>query len=194
MANYSGALLYSALALATFLAFAGSLGNEFVSFDDYYYIVNNPHVANGLTFESVRWAFTSWYASNWHPLTWLSHTLDCEVFGLAAWGHHLVNLLFHIASVLLLLRLLLKTTGRLWASFFVAAVFALHPLRVESVAWAAERKDVLSVFFLHPHNNSLPAIRRAQGLGQLSVAGSGFCPRSCLQAHFGCIAVCPFAA
>ncbi|MGA2465783.1 MAG: tetratricopeptide repeat protein [Thermodesulfobacteriota bacterium] len=120
---------------------------EFVSFDDYPYVAENPYVKAGLTFKSVTWAFTAMHANNWHPLTWLSHMLDCELYGLNPAGHHLTNLLFHIGNTLLLFLVLKWMTGILWRSGFVAALFALHPLHVESVAWVAERKDVLSTFF-----------------------------------------------
>src|ERR1017187_7691058 len=97
--------------------------------------------------ESIRWAFTSSFSSNWHPLTWLSHMLDCQLYGLRPAGHHITNLLFHIANSLLLFGLLRRLTGVIWPSAFAAALFALHPLHVESVAWVSERKDVLSAFF-----------------------------------------------
>ena len=111
------------------------------------YITGNAHVTSGLTWTNVVWAFTSGEAANWHPLTWVSHMIDCDLYGTNPAGHHLTNLLFHIANTLLLFLLLKEITGALWRSFFVAALFAWHPLHVESVAWAAERKDVLSAFF-----------------------------------------------
>lgn len=120
---------------------------QFVNFDDNTYITNNLQVQSGLTLESIKWAFTSLENSNWHPLTWLSHMLDYQLFALEPAGHHIVNSLFHIANTLLLFWLLWIMTGNLVPSAFVAALFALHPLHVESVAWAAERKDVLSSFF-----------------------------------------------
>jgi len=123
------------------------LRNDFIKYDDSQYISDNPRVLNGLTWANAVWAFSTGYASNWHPLTWLSHMLDVELFGLNPRGHHLTNLLFHIANTLLLLLLLNRMTERDWCSFFVAALFALHPLHVESVAWVAERKDLLSGFF-----------------------------------------------
>jgi tetratricopeptide (TPR) repeat protein len=104
-------------------------------------------VQKGLTWTGIKWAFTTGHASNWHPLTWLSHMADCELFGLNPGAHHLVNVLFHTANVVLLLMLLLRLTGELWPAAFVAALFAWHPLHVESVAWISERKDVLSTFF-----------------------------------------------
>jgi Flp pilus assembly protein TadD len=121
--------------------------HQFVSFDDGMYILENPHVRTGLTGEGFIWAVTSTYATNWHPLTWLSHMLDVQLFGLRPGPHHLVNVLFHAINAVLLFLLLLRMTGAYWQSALVAALFALHPLHVESVAWVAERKDVLSAFF-----------------------------------------------
>ena len=120
---------------------------EFNNYDDAQYITGNPHVQSGLTAGNVRWAFTTGYASNWHPLTWLSHMLDCQLYGLNPAGPHVTNLFFHLANTLLLFGLLRRMTGAVWRSAFVAALFALHPMHVESVAWVAERKDVLSAFF-----------------------------------------------
>jgi tetratricopeptide (TPR) repeat protein len=139
--------IYLALVLFTFVAFEQIRHNNFVNYDDNLYVTENPHVKAGITHESVVWAFTTSHASNWHPLTWLSHMLDCELFGLNPHWHHLTNLFFHIANTLLLFWVLKKMTGRIWPSVFVAAAFALHPLHVESVAWVAERKDVLSTLF-----------------------------------------------
>ena len=118
-----------------------------MNFDDGKYILENPHVRTGLTAEGFIWAFTSTYASNWHPLTWLSHMLDVQLFELDPGPHHLVNVVFHAINTVLLFLLLLRMTGAYWQSVFIAALFALHPLHVESVAWVAERKDVLSAFF-----------------------------------------------
>lgn len=140
-------LICLGLILATAIAFEPVRHNDFVSYDDAMYVTENPRVNQGLSLESLRWAFTTTHASNWHPLTWLSHMLDCELFGLNPLWHHLVNLLFHTANTLLLFWILTKLTGAVWPSAFVAAAFALHPLHVESVAWVAERKDVLSTFF-----------------------------------------------
>ena len=120
---------------------------DFVNLDDKMYILENRHVLSGLTIDGVKWAFTSVYASNWHPLTWLSHMLDVDLFGVNAGRFHLVNVFFHIACTLLLFLILDRMTGAPWRSAFVAALFALHPLHVESGAWIAERKDVLSAFF-----------------------------------------------
>jgi len=118
-----------------------------ISFDDNVYITQNSFVQKGLCSESIIWAFTTGRASNWHPVTWLSHILDFELYGMNPGGHHLTNLLFHIINALLLFFFFRQMTGALWQSSFVAALFALHPLHVESVAWISERKDVLSTFF-----------------------------------------------
>jgi tetratricopeptide (TPR) repeat protein len=137
----------AALVLATLIAYAPLVRNGFTSLDDDVYVTANPHVTSGLTRENVRWALTTGHAANWHPVTWLSHMLDVQLFGLHATGHHLVSLALHAATAVLLFRLVLRTTSAPWASAFVAAAFALHPQHVESVAWAAERKDVLCAFF-----------------------------------------------
>jgi Tfp pilus assembly protein PilF len=121
--------------------------HDFVNFDDNEYITANRHVQTGLTSGNIIWAFTTFYASNWHPLTWISHMLECQLFGLRPAGYHIVNLFFHIANSLLLFLILHRMTKAIWQSAFVAAVFAIHPLHVESVAWVAERKDVLSTLF-----------------------------------------------
>jgi protein O-mannosyl-transferase len=136
-----------ALAIGTFILYLPVTHNGFINFDDDAYITNNPHVVAGLTWQGIIWAFKTTYAANWHPLTWISHMVDCQLFGLNASDHHLVNVLFHTANTLLLFFLLNTMTGALWRSAFVAALFAWHPMHVESVAWASERKDVLSAFF-----------------------------------------------
>jgi len=120
---------------------------DFIGYDDELYVTENLNVQKGLTIEGLIWAFTTFHSANWHPLTWLSHMLDCELYGLNPTGHHWTNVQFHIANTLLLFFILFKMTGALRRSAFVAAFFALHPLHVESVAWVAERKDVLSTFF-----------------------------------------------
>lgn len=119
----------------------------FTGWDDPGYVTDNPRVTAGLTLDGVRWALTSGYFANWHPLTWMSHMLDVQLFGLSAGAHHLVNLLLHVADTLLLFGVLARTTGAAGRSAVVAALFAVHPMHVESVAWVAERKDVLSTFF-----------------------------------------------
>jgi tetratricopeptide (TPR) repeat protein len=140
-------LIYFFLALACIIAFANVLECGFINFDDDTYVTENSRVNGGFSWGSVVWAFTTSHFSNWHPLTWLSHMADCQFFGIKARGHHLTNLLFHIANTLLLFAVLKKMTGAIWASAFAASFFALHPLHVESVAWVSERKDVLSGFF-----------------------------------------------
>jgi len=135
------------LALATLCAYWNVFSAGFVEYDDPYYVVQNAHVQNGFDSESLRWAFTTKDCGNWHPLTWLSHILDCSLYGLNPTGHHATNLIIHILNSILLFLLLQRMTGAQWRSAFVATLFALHPLHVESVAWVAERKDVLSTLF-----------------------------------------------
>jgi tetratricopeptide (TPR) repeat protein len=131
----------------TWLVFGQTLHFEFINFDDGSYVYENPDVTRGLTLTGIVRAFTRVHAANWHPLTWISHMLDCQLYGLDSGGHHLTNVLMHAASAVLLFLVLQRMTGLLWRSAFVAAVFAIHPLRVESVAWVSERKDVLSGLF-----------------------------------------------
>ncbi|UCF43904.1 MAG: tetratricopeptide repeat protein [Planctomycetota bacterium] len=140
-------LIYIALAAGTFAAFEPALHNDFVGYDDPYYVTDNPNVNVGLTRKSIAYALTAAHGAIWNPVTTLSHMLDCQLFGLNPFWHHLTSLLFHVASTLLLFGILKRMTGSLWPSAFVAAAFALHPLRLESVAWVSSRKDVLSVFF-----------------------------------------------
>jgi tetratricopeptide (TPR) repeat protein len=135
------------LAAITFAVFGQTLGHEFVNYDDGLYVYDNPAVVAGLSLKGIEWAFTHIVASNWQPLTMMSHMLDCQLYGLSPGGHHLTNVLLHTASVIVLFLVLRRMTGLLWRAAFVAAVFAIHPLRVESVAWVAERKDVLSGLF-----------------------------------------------
>ena len=130
-----------------FAVYLHVLTSGFVYYDDQVYVNGNLHVQRGLTWENVKWAFCTPTAPYWHPVTWLSHMLDCELYGLKPWGHHLTNLLFHIANTFMVFLVLWRMTGAYWRSWLVAALFGLHPLHVESVAWVAERKDVLSTFF-----------------------------------------------
>ena len=146
--KHPAGLVSLALAVVTLAVYAPVVRYEFIEFDDDLYVTGNLQVQNGLSFAGALWAFRTFHACNWHPLTWLSHMLDCSVFGLSAGGHHLVNLLFHTANTVLLFLLLRRLTGALWRPALVAALFAWHPLHVESVAWVAERKDVLSTLFL----------------------------------------------
>lgn len=140
-------LICVVLAVVTAAAFWRVLGQDFVEYDDQDYITQNPRVQAGLTWHSIQWAIRTGHAGNWHPLTWLSHMLDCQLFGLHATGHHITSLLFHVSNTVLLFILLRHMTGAIWRSAFVSALFAVHPLHVESVAWVAERKDVLSACF-----------------------------------------------
>jgi len=135
------------LALLTLVIYLPVRQHGFSVYDDGDYLTQNHVVQQGLTWAGFKWAFSTWSASNWHPLTWLSHMLDCELFGLNPGAHHLVSVLFHAANAVLLFALLVRLTGAHWAAAMIAALFAWHPLRVESVAWAAERKDVLCTLF-----------------------------------------------
>ncbi len=153
-------------------------GQQFFVFDDREYVWENPHVLEGITGEAVRWAFTSaGYAANWHPLTWLSHMTDVELFGLDPGPHHLVSRGIHAAAAVLLLLLLASLTGRLWPSLLAALLFAVHPLHVESVAWISERKDVLSALLATAslgcwlvHLRRPSAVRYAAALGCFALA------------------------
>jgi tetratricopeptide (TPR) repeat protein len=160
------AAIYLALTVLTWIVFGQTLGHPFVEYDDQNYVYENPAITAGLTGHGLVTAFTSVHARNWHPLTTISHMLDCQLFGLNPAGHHFSSVLFHTLAVLLLFTVLRAMTGALWRSAFVAAVFAIHPLRAESVAWIAERKDVLSaVFFMltlgaYVHYARQPSVRR----------------------------------
>ena len=137
------------LLLCVVIVYLPVLNNSFIDqFDDYEYVIANPHIRHGLSPTSLRWAFTSAHSANWHPVTWLSHMMDVSLFGHNPAGHHLTNILVHVANTALIWTLLLLITGSSWRALFVAALFSLHPLHVESVAWVSERKDLLSTFFL----------------------------------------------
>ena len=140
-------LLCLGLITAIFAIYLQVGNHQFLNFDDNYYVTNNSHVATGMTGKNIIWAFTSVDEANWHPITWLSHMADVQFYGMNPRGHHLTNVVIHTVSSMLLLLFLLRVTGSFWQSSFVAALFALHPLHVESVAWVAERKDVLSALF-----------------------------------------------
>lgn len=135
------------LVLVTAAAYSALPGNGFISFDDPQYLTKNPRMAEGLTAKNVAWAFTSLENSNWHPLAWLSHMADVSLFGMRPAPHHLVNLLLHLTNTIMVFGVFTAASGALWPSALTAALFAVHPLHVESVAWAAERKDVLCAFF-----------------------------------------------
>ena len=144
--TYNGIIILF-LIMASGIAFSPVIGNDFIQYDDDMFITENNPIKSGIHLESIKWALTTSYLSYWHPLTWLSHMLDWSIFGANASGHHLISLFLHIGTAIFLFLFLNKATGKIWPAVFAAAFFALHPLRVESVAWAAERKDVLSMFF-----------------------------------------------
>ncbi|MEE9212838.1 MAG: tetratricopeptide repeat protein, partial [Phycisphaeraceae bacterium] len=159
-------IVYLLLIAATVTVYGQVIQFEFVDFDVPKYVTENWHVRDGLTADGIVWAFTTGHASNWHPLTWLSHMLDCQLYGLNAAGHHATNVLLHILNTLLLFAVLKSLTGAVWPSSFVAALFALHPLHVESVAWVAERKDVLSTLFWLLATWAYVAYARRSGIGR----------------------------
>lgn len=135
------------LAVITLLVYNRAASSEFINFDDPQYVTNNSHIREGLTWSTIQWAFTTYEAGNWHPLTWLSHALDAQLIALNPAGHHYVNVLFHVINSLLLFLVLLSATRSRWLSWLAAAIWALHPVNVESVAWVSERKNLLSMFF-----------------------------------------------
>jgi tetratricopeptide (TPR) repeat protein len=174
------------LVLTTLLVYLPATRSRFVNYDDDDYVTSNPIVKKGLTGAGIQWAFTTWHASNWHPLTWLSHMTDCELFGLNPAAHHFVSVLFHAVNAALLFVLLLRLTSlrpekenaaparqatMLWPCAFIAALFAWHPLHVESVAWVAERKDVLSTFFALLALLSYTRYAQAVANGRLQTSG-----------------------
>ena len=139
--------VYLALLVSPLAVFWQVHSFEFINYDDNDYVYKNNHIVTGLKWENIVWVFTHDHGGDFHPLTGLSHIMDCELFGTAPGSQHVVNLLFHLANTLLLFTVLRKMTGAIWQSAFVAALFALHPLHVEPVAWISSRKDVLSTFF-----------------------------------------------
>jgi protein O-mannosyl-transferase len=159
-------IVYVVLAAITLAVFWQVNQYDFIKLDDNIYVTDNFRIKSGISLEGIRWAFSTTYAQFWHPLTWLSLMFDYQLFGLNAGGYHMTNLILHILSTLLLFWLFNRMTGALWKSAFVAALFALHPLHVESVAWISERKDVLSAFFwmltlcLYVYYAEKPVIRR----------------------------------
>ena len=161
------------LAVAVWTVFGQTLRFGFVDYDDDEYVYENPHIIHGLNLKAIHWAFTHAHGANWHPLTTLTHMLDCQVYGLHPWGHHLENVLVHGMAAILLFLLLQQMTGALWRSGFVAALFAVHPLHVESVAWVSERKDVLSGLFFMLTLMAYVRYARTKGCGPgLSFLGS----------------------
>ncbi len=159
-------IVYIALTVVTLAVYWQVNHYSFVNFDDRAYVTENSRIQSGITLDGFRWAFNTKYADLWNPLIWLSFIFDYQLHGLNSGGYHLTNLILHIMSVLLLFWLFNRMTGAIWKSAFVAALFALHPLHVESVAWISERKDVLSAFFwmltlcLYVYYTEKPVIKR----------------------------------
>jgi protein O-mannosyl-transferase len=170
-------LLCLALAASVLVLYSGVGRHPFINYDDQAYVFQNTHVMAGLKWSTLTWALTATEASNWHPITWVSHALDCQLFGLSPAGHHWMNVIIHALNTVLLFLLLWRATGAIWRSLLVAALFALHPLNVESVAWVAERKSVLStLFFLlalgaYGHYARKPQVRRYLTVALLFVLG-----------------------
>ena len=164
----------AALVLACVAIYGQTLSHEFVNYDDTLYVTKNVQVQAGLNLNSIVWAFVTEEAHYFHPLTWMSHMLDCSLYGMHPWGHHLTNLLFHAAASVLLFLALRLLTGALWPSAAVAALFAVHPLHVESVAWVAERKDVLSAFFWMLALGAYGQYARRGGAGRYAAVAAAF--------------------
>ncbi len=157
------------LAVVTFGVYSRTIRNPFINFDDSAYVTENRIVQQGLTADAVRWAFSTTAEANWHPITWLSHELDCQFFGLQPAGHHLTSLIFHVANVVLLFLILVWATGSIGRSLLVAGLFAVHPINVESVAWIAERKSVLCMFFFLLTLGAYGWYARKPGIGRYMV-------------------------
>jgi hypothetical protein len=140
-------VITAALIVTCFLIFGQTVGFGFINLDDNRYVYENPIVLSGLHIDSLKWALTSFHSANWHPLTWISHMIDASLFGSNAGSHHVVNVIFHAANSMLAFAAFKRLTGDVWKSAVIAFLFAVHPVHVESVAWVAERKDVLSTLF-----------------------------------------------
>ncbi len=157
-------IILMVLVCLTLTVFLQTRSFEFCNYDDNVYVYENPRIRGGLTAGNIAWAFTEIHEGNWHPLTWLSHMIDMQLYGTNAGNHHLTSVLLHILNAILLFTAFSRMTGQRWQSFFLAAVFAIHPLHVESVAWIAERKDVLSTFFMLLAMNSYVGYAAKPGL------------------------------
>ncbi len=162
------------LAAITLALYNPAAGHGFANYDDDRYVLTNAHVRAGLTWSAIKWAFTSFGEANWHPLTWLSHAFDCQLFQLNPAGHHYTSLLLHAACVVLLFLLLAKTTRSIGRSLMVAALFAVHPLNVESVAWIAERKSVLAMLFFLLTLGAYGWYARKPSVGRYTVVAISF--------------------
>ena len=193
--DYRIVLLVALCLIAAIIIVYGKVKTfDFVGYDDELYVTKNLYVQKGISPEGLKWAFTTFHSANWHPLTWISHMLDCELYGLNPSGHHWTNVEFHIANTLLLFIILFKMTGAIWQSAFVAALFALHPLHVESVAWVSERKDVLSTFF-GPADHCRLLLLCKKIIGQILHTGYCFIKyRSYGKTHAGDNPVCSASA
>src|ERR1043166_2209665 len=163
--------IYLFLATISLVVFGQTIRHAFVNFDDDLYVYNTPAIKSGLTVKGIVSAFTTQHARNWHPLTTLSHMLDCQLYGLNAGGHHANNVILHTIAVLLLFRVLRQMTGAVWKSAVVAALFAVHPLHVESVAWVSERKDVLSAVFFFLMLDAYSRYSRAASITRYLMVG-----------------------
>jgi len=168
------ALFAVLLAVLTVVAYYPVHNDPFVNFDDDIYVTSNPHVSHGLSWGAAKWSFTTYHASNWHPLTWLAHELDVQIFGLNPAGHHDVNVFLHLIDVLLLFWVLQSATGYIRRSFVVAALFAVHPMNVESVAWVAELKTMLSMFFFFLALGAYRWYAREPGVGRYLIVACLF--------------------
>lgn len=146
--RYRQAFILAVIIVLTFASYFGVLLSDFISYDDYKYVTDNAHVRGGLSLDGILWAFTTTHCSHWHPLTWISHMADVQIFGMNPGGHHLINLIFHLFNIALVFIFICELTPDTWTAGVVAAFFAIHPMNVESVAWIAERKNVLSTFFI----------------------------------------------
>src|SRR5437868_2437766 len=164
------------LTAIVWVVFGQTLGHDFVNFDDDRYVYENPEVSRGLAIDGLEWRLTHSHASLWHPLTTLSHMTDCQIYGLKAGGHHFTNVVLHNIGAVLLFLVFRGMTGCIWRSAFIAAIFAVHPMRVESVAWVAERKDVLSgIFFMLTLGAYLRYTRRPSVIRYLTMSISLAC-------------------
>jgi protein O-mannosyl-transferase len=176
-ARHSGSAIYilcAALAVLTFAVYAPAIFHPFVNYDDNVYVWDNPHVQEGISVSTLTWAMTAMDSANWHPVTWVSHALDCQLYGLNPHGHHLTNVLLHAINVVLLFLILRWGTGATWRSAVVAALFGLHPLNVESVAWVAERKNVLSTFFFFLTLAAYGRYARRPSIGRYAIVALAF--------------------
>jgi Flp pilus assembly protein TadD len=189
-------LLATLLALVTVALYWPATGYDFINYDDNLYVTENVHVQNGLSLANIKWAFLNPVADNWHPLTVLSHMLVCQKFGVNPWAHHLVNVLLHALNAVLVFLWLRLATGATWRSLLVAALFAIHPLRIQSVVWVSERKDVLSGFFALLTLIAYTCHAQKVGRGRRQVAGdesAATSPVTCHPSVFYALALLFFA-